>query len=234
MSKPVACTAIIAALPREVAALVKGWGRRPVGHDIAARNVFVWTRSDAVVAVAGMGAARVALACEAAIAAAPVTRLISAGLAGACDPALRVGDILRASVVIDAKTGERFEATGSDKSAVVVTGAAIASVREKMRLREAYGAAAVEMEAATVARIAQAHGLAFRAVKAISDEAGFAMEGLERFATSDGQFREGAFAVHAALRPRMWGPVMALGRNSARAIHALTGTLTEALRTEID
>ena len=217
--------AIIAALQRELSALVKGWERCE-----AARNIFVWTRGDAVAACAGMGAARVALACEAAMRAGEVKTLVSAGLAGACDPALRVGDVVHASVVVDAKTGERFEAGGAGSDAVVVTGAKIASVQEKARLRETYGAAAVEMEAAAVARIARAHGLEFRAVKAISDEANFAMEGLERFATSDGQFREGAFALHASLRPWTWGEVMTLGRNSAKAVRSLN----EALRAEID
>lgn len=217
--------AIIAALPREVAGLVKDWERREIS-----RNVFVWTQGVSVVACAGMGAVRVTLACEAAMKAVTVTTLISAGLAGACDPELRVGDVVHAAMVIDAKTGERFETAVPDCNAVVVTGAAIASVREKRRLRETYGAAAVEMEAAAVARIAHAHGLEFRAVKAISDEAGFAMDGLERFASEDGQFREGAFALHMALRPWRWGEVMALGRNSAKAVRALT----EALRAEID
>ena len=160
----------------------------------------------------------------------PVTALVSAGLAGACDPSLRAGDVVRASVVVDAKTGERFEAAGSESGAIVVTGTSIASVREKARLREAYGAAAVEMEATAAARIARAHGLEFRAVKAISDEADFAMEGLEQFADGDGKFREGAFALHAALRPWMWGEVMMLGRNGAKALRALT----EAIHAEID
>lgn len=221
--------AIIAALPREVSALVKGWERREL-----ARNVFVWTQDDIVVACAGMGASRAVLACEAAMKTAPVTALISAGLAGACDPALHVGDVVRAGVVIDVKTGERFEAAEPSGGAVIVTGAAIASAREKARLREAYGAAAVEMEAAAVARIAQAHGMRFRSVKAISDEAEFAMQGLEGFVTEDGQFREGAFAFHAALRPWRWGEVMALGRNSAKAVRALGGALNDALRGEVD
>jgi adenosylhomocysteine nucleosidase len=217
--------AIIAALPREIAALVKGWQ-----HCEAAHNVFLWTCGNAVVACAGMGATRAALACEAARKAAPIATLISAGLAGACDPALRVGDAVRGSVVIDAKTGERFAAERSQQSSVIVTGGAIASVREKQRLREAYDAAAVDMEAATVARIAGAHGLQFRAIKAISDEAEFAMDGLQRFATPDGQFREVAFAAYVAIRPQTWGQAITLGRNSSRAIRALN----DALRAEID
>jgi adenosylhomocysteine nucleosidase len=217
------CPAIIAALPREVGALVKGWER----HELAGR-VTIYTNGIAVVACAGMGGARAALAVEAAMAAMPVTALVSAGVAGACDPVLRVGEIVRAGVVIDSRTGERFADPQCEQ--VLVTADAVAGVREKARLFASYQAAAVDMEAAAVARIARAHGLPFRAIKATSDDAGFEMEGLSRFATADGQFREAAFALHTALRPRQWGKAIALARNSSTAIAALT----EALRSELD
>lgn len=233
--------AIIAALPREVGALVKGWQR----HELAG-HVTVYTNGNAVVACAGMGGARAALAVEAAMAAMPVTALISAGLAGACDPTLRAGEIVRSSVVIDSRTGERFHggerdddltgerdggrSCGPESGLVLVTADAVAGVREKARLFASYNAAAVDMEAAAVARLARAHGLPFRAIKAISDEADFEMEGISRFATADGQFREAAFALHTALRPRQWGKAIALARNSGAAIRALT----EALRAELD
>ena len=67
---------IIAALPREVAALVQGWQRRQ-GPD----GVVVYTDGRAVVACAGMGAARAELAVAAAMATIPLTRLVSVGLA---------------------------------------------------------------------------------------------------------------------------------------------------------
>jgi hypothetical protein len=56
------------------------------------------------------------------------------------------------------------------------------------------------------------------------------MEELARFSTAEGQFREAAFALHVALRPAMWSKVIALGRNSSKAVDALT----EALRGELD
>jgi len=210
--------AMIAALPREVKGLVRGWDVRE-----PAKNVFVWTNGKAIVACAGMGAARVALAVDAARKAGPVTALISIGLAGACDPSLKVAEIVRAGVVVDARTGERFD--DSQFRQVLVTADAVASVKEKARLFASYGAAAVDMEAAAVARLARAHGLWFAAVKVISDEAGFELEGMGRFATADGQFREGAFAAYAAVRPWMWGKLIALGRNSSRAVAALTAEI---------
>jgi len=217
--------AIVAALPREVSALAKGWDRRELSG-----RVVVYTNGHAVVACAGMGAGRAELAVKAAMDAMPVTALISVGLAGACDSALRVGEIVRAGVVIDSRTGERFCNSSSELGQVLVTGDMIASVREKARLHTLYGAAAVDMEAAAVARVARARGLEFKAIKAISDEADFEVEGLARFATADGQFREGAFALHAALRPALWGKVVALGRNSSKALAALT----EVLESELD
>ena len=216
-------TGIIAALPREVAPLVKGWKCEKLPG-----NRTLYMRDNVVVACAGMGPSQVALAVTAARALLPLTELISVGLAGACNPALRVGDVVRAGVVIDRNTGERF--LDEQYETVLVSTSTILSIAEKERLRVAYGAAAVDMEAATVARLARAHGLKFRAIKVISDAADFDMGGLSGFATEDGQFREGAFALHAAVRPWMWGRLMALARNSSKAVTALN----EAVRAELD
>jgi adenosylhomocysteine nucleosidase len=74
---------------------------------------------------------------------------------------------VRAGVVVDARTGERF--SNSEHRQVIVTVATIAGVAEKRRLFETYNANAVDMEAATVARMAQANGLGFAAIKTVSD-----------------------------------------------------------------
>jgi len=216
------CPAVIAALPREVRALVKGWEL----HTLPGR-VAVYTNGEAVVACAGMGAARAAVAVQAAMERMPVTVLLSVGLAGACDPALRVGDIVRAGVVIDGQTGERFENSRFDE--VLVTTGTIASVSEKRKLRNANLADAVDMEASAVARLAQALGLEFHAIKAISDEADFEMGGLSQFCGPDGHFREAAFALHVAARPALWRKAIALGRNSESALRSLTEAIAGGL-----
>jgi adenosylhomocysteine nucleosidase len=212
--------AVIAALPREIAGLVRGVA---ADAELRRRGVFLYRVEGAVVVAAGMGAGRVALAVEAAMAAAPVTVLLSVGVVGACDPKLRAGDVIRAGVVVDARTGERYD--NSQYRQVLVTAAEIASVAEKRRLFASYYASAVDMEAATAGRMARAHGLYFAAIKTISDEAEFELPELARFATSEGQFREWAFAAHAALRPAMWGKVVGLAKGSDLAIAALTREL---------
>jgi adenosylhomocysteine nucleosidase len=214
--------AVVAALPREIAGLVRGTRADAV---LLKRGIYLHRISGAVVVAAGIGGARVTLAVEAALAMGDIEVVLSAGLAGACDASLRSGSVVEANVVVDSRTGERFESvvkpSSEDRRITLATVASVASVREKRRLLESYGAAMVDMEAATVGRLAVAHGVAFRAIKGISDEHDFDMEALAAFAGKEGQFRTGAFALHTALRPATWSRTMKLGRDSARALRAL-------------
>ena len=216
----------IAALTREIAGLVKGW---QTDESLAGRGIDLYWHEDAVAVCAGMGASRAALAVEAALALGPASELVSVGWAGACNRQLRVGDVIKADIVVDAKTGERYfsartRATGEDLR-IVATVAVPAGAQEKARLAEAYYAAAVDMEAATVARLARARDLPFYAIKAISDGAEFEMPDMARFTSPRGQLREAAFGFHIALRPALWKPVLSMAKGSKLA--------AEHLRSEI-
>jgi adenosylhomocysteine nucleosidase len=112
----------------------------------------------------------------------------------------------------------------------IATTGSIASVREKARLSEAYNAALVDMEAATVARLARAHNLRLHVIKAISDDHEFELASLGRFEGKNGTFRTRAFALHTALHPATWSSAMTLGRNSAAALKALHIRLEPLLR----
>jgi len=210
--------AIIAALPREIAGLTQGTTAEP---DLRRRGIHLHRSASAVVVAAGMGSARVTLALEAALRDSGVELLVSTGLAGACSPETVAGEAVEASTVIDAKTGERFHCDTSGPQRVLVTSETIAGLREKARLLATYNAALVDMEAATVARLAAAKGLRFRAIKGISDAHDFEMESMSRFADARGHFRTGAFALHTALRPGSWQSAMRLGRESTRALTQL-------------
>jgi adenosylhomocysteine nucleosidase len=86
------------------------------------------------------------------------------------------------------------------------------------------------MEAATVARLARAHRLRFRVIKAVSDDYDFELASLAKFEGKQGSFRTGAFALHTALRPATWSAAMTLGRNSAAALRALNAELEPLVR----
>ncbi len=216
-------TALIAALPRELAGLTRGWTRL----ETTGEGVQVFEGANGLAVCAGMGCDRVSKAVEAALQSGGIERLMSVGLAGACADDLEVGQVLTFRTVVDVRSGERFTADGED--GVLATAPGLAGVTEKRRLQESYRAAAVDMEAACVGRLARAHGLCFGALKAISDDARFSLDGLDQFATADGQFREMAFAWHTALHPKRWRSTVQLGRNSAIALRALTTAMLEEL-----
>ena len=216
--------AIIGALPREVAGLV-----RCIKPDAALKRegVYLYRLQDAVVVCAGMGMLRATVAVRAALAQGGVRTLVSAGLAGGCDPALAAGSVVCVGTVVDILNGARYPSSGA--GGVLVTTDSIAGISEKQRLFSSYGAAVVDMEAATVARLAQTNGLAFRALKAVSDAHDFELSALSRFASPHGHFRTRAFALHTALRPHRWRQTMQLGAGSQKALRNLTQSMKELL-----
>jgi adenosylhomocysteine nucleosidase len=213
--------AIVAALEREVRALVKEWRVNEKASD--GRRFRFFEKDDSVVVCGGIGAEAARRAAEAVIAIYAPKLIYSAGFAGALDPALKVGDVVRPRRVINAGDGS---STNLDQGeGVLVTFGSIASREQKAKLRDSFGARAVDMEAAAVARAAAARGIGFAVVKVISDEFDFSFPCMERFIDSCGQFRAGRFAWFTALRPWLWPQVARLAWNGNRASLALCRSL---------
>ncbi len=217
--------AIVVALEREVSPLVAKWRR--VDQEFDDRHFICFEQGSAVLICGGIGQEAARRATEAIAVKYHPELLVSAGFAGALDPNLRVGEIITPSRVIDAKDSSRTEIPSG--SGVLVSGSATAGAAQKAKLASSYGAQAVDMEAAAVARGAQKHGIAFAALKAISDERDFEMPSMDRFVSSSGQLRSGAFVLFALLRPWLWPSVFRLARNSAKASRALCFELSRLI-----
>jgi adenosylhomocysteine nucleosidase len=220
--------AIVAALEREVRPLVQGWMVREIEHD--GRRYQLFESGDASLICGGIGAQAARRATEALIQEVRPGRVISVGFAGALDAAMKVADVLEPGLVVNAADGARTE-TGSGQG-TLVSYSAVADRDQKQRLAKAYGAIAVDMEAAAVAQGAQVHGAEFGALKVISDAAEFTMPPVERFISGDGQFRSAGFAAHVAMRPWLWGRTVVLAQNGARASRALCATIEDYLKRE--
>ncbi len=220
--------AIIAAMEREVRPLIRSWKVRMIEHG--GRRYRLFENGDAAVICGGIGAEVARRATEAVIREINPVRVISAGFAGALDGSLQVGRILEPRTVINAADGVRTE-VGSGEG-ILVTCASVAGKEQKIRLGKVYGASAVDMEAAAVAQGAQARGVEFAALKAISDAADFRLPAMDRFVANDGSFHTVKFACHVALRPWLWGTTVALARNTSKASHALCGALVSYLGRE--
>ena len=109
--------------------------------------------------------------------AAGATALLSFGLAGGLDPALRPGDIVVPSAVVSRDVAFNADAAlmahiGCAASHRLLGADAIAAdAATKQRLWRQTGAAAVDLESGAVARAATAHGLPFAVLRAICDAA---------------------------------------------------------------
>ncbi|MGA9563964.1 MAG: hypothetical protein WBS19_00445 [Candidatus Korobacteraceae bacterium] len=214
--------AVVAAMRRELAPLLRGkQAMRVDGLDF-----FEFNRG--VVAVGGIGRKAARRAVEAVIARYEPEVIISAGIAGALRPRLKVGDVIRSRGVIDADSGRTFAAGGDPR---VVTVSSVNGSAQKKTIAQRWNfAEAVDMEASAVAEASQSRGIWFAAIKAISDELDFAMPPVDQFVDSAGKFETARFAVYIAMRPKWWSAVGQLNANSRLAAM----NLSDAVRHLID
>jgi len=218
--------AIVAALEREVAALLQNCSR--IQREYEGRKFTFFERDDAVVVCGGIGMEPARRATQAVIALYQPVRVQSVGFAGALDAGLRIGDIFTPSVVLDARDGSRVPLDGGEGT--LLTFLAVAGAEQKLKLAQAYGARAVDMEASAVATAARAHGIAFGATKVISDTLDFEMPGMARFINAEGQFKTASFVLFAVLRPWLWPRVAVLASNSNKAANRLAAHLESFLK----
>jgi adenosylhomocysteine nucleosidase len=218
---------IVAAIPAELKPLVSGWWHTK--NDSGADS---WTGTaggrECIAVAAGMGAQAATRACQAIFASGPVDVLISVGWAGSLTCGLKPPAACEVSEVVDTQTGERF-ATGQEAGYRLVTLDHVADVEEKRRLAGTYEAVLVDMEAATVGRLARAQNVRFLCCKGISDGATDVLPDFSRFIDAKGQLRMPAFLAHVAVRPRYWGNLAQLGSNSGKAAEELQRLIRSVL-----
>ena len=161
--------------------------------------------------------------------------VVSFGLAGGLDPALRAGDLLIATDVIAGiarwPTEERVTwalaarlAEGSTPprlGRVAGSDTVVSDPAAKAALHET-GAAAVDMESHVAAQFASDHGLPFGVVRVICDPAGRALPPLAQNALEAQGHVDIAGIVRSLVRqPSQIGALIGLGRDFATALVAL-------------
>jgi nucleoside phosphorylase len=116
----------------------------------------------------------------------PAGRVVSFGLAGALHDGLSVGDVLDATRVVDEHGAVLWEGAGLGvgRHATILGGNALVhDSSERRRLHEASGADAVDMESGVLARSGRLAGV----VRAVSDDAASAIEGVDSTVHADGR-----------------------------------------------
>jgi adenosylhomocysteine nucleosidase len=214
---------IIAALERELAPLVRTWQMRRFCHD--SHSYRVHEHEDLVAVAGGIGHGAASRAAHAMIARYRPQLLISVGVAGSLHPGLKAGTVFVPNLIFNSQTEAAYLADCG--SGVLVTSSEIVVGAARRGLAVKFHAAAVDMEAAAVAEAAQQQGIGFRCVKAISDEADFAMPPLDQFVDEAGQFNAAKFVLWATIRPNHWPGIVTLARNTKRAARALGAWLAK-------
>jgi adenosylhomocysteine nucleosidase len=211
---------IIAALSGELKPLVRGWSRQANGAFL--------TQSGNVVTIAvakGMGAARAEQAVAVAESYGHLDALASIGWAGGASCGIQPGTAYEVGEVIDAVTGERYAASMKASPIKLVTLDHVAGRDEKRRVAETYGASLVDMEAATVARLARAKNIPFYCWKTVTDIATEDLPDFNSFLNHEKQLRTRQLATYALTRPRYLAPLLRMGKNSRSGADALGQTL---------
>jgi adenosylhomocysteine nucleosidase len=240
---------IVAAMAGELKPLVRGWQHeRRVGVNLWRKG---FDEGEWVAACAGAGVEAATRAFAEAERDGGVDAAISTGWAGALSDEFVPGRAYRVSGVLDARTGERFEAEVAGDSGErfprsqnrdpghpdfsdfpgvwLVTSPKVADEAEKRRLVAAYGAGLVDMEAAGVARLALMRGIPFYCVKGISDGVGDKLPDFNRFISPSGQFQLVRLIVFVLLRPWHWPALARMGENSRKAAQGIRESLLDIL-----
>ncbi len=148
----------------------------------------------------------------------PEGSLVSFGLAGSLGE-LQIGDVLDATRVVDETGATLWEGPGlgvrGARGGVVLGGDVLVhDATERERLRQASGADAVDMESGVLARSGRLAGV----VRAISDDAGSTVAGVDTTVHADG--RTNVAGLLRWVFARRGGAIRSM-RDAVRALHAL-------------
>jgi adenosylhomocysteine nucleosidase len=212
--------------------------------------------AQALLVAGGVGAERAARAAESILQAWKPDLLTIAGVAGALSPSLKVGDVVIANAVYTAGDPLRPSVIPAALHRPTQTGPLLCLDRVLVTAGEKHAAfappehptpntqhptlntqhptppLAVEMETAAAARVAEAHGVPWAAVRAISDTAGESLPlDFNRLRDADGDLRTSRVALAALARPGSIPGLLRLGRNTGIAAEALACFLDHWLAT---
>ncbi len=216
--------AIVAAMEREIAPLVRGW------EMILGPRYHYYERGNVIVVCGGIGQKCARNAAESVLTFRQPAVVISAGLAGSLRRDLPVGTLIVPTKVL--RPDSDLEVTIEGGAGTLLSIDSVASPAAKQQFAGKYKADAVDMEAAAVAAVARGKGARFLAIKAISDELGFEMPAMDAFIGPNGEFHTARFALHTVVRPGTWPLVRKLQRNTNKAVQVLCDALAKIGRAD--
>ena len=246
--------AIFMATPEEVKPLLDtysiDWNGGIQLDGLGTSSPIVWhVRSqNALVCLCGMGRERALESAQLVIRRFKSSTLISAGFCGALAASLKAGQVVGAETLLNTvypqPSGLGLEILHKLSIEKAVPGSAIrlvkaftsakviSTVKEKTALLSRFGADVVDMEASAIAAAAQKFNLPWNAIKAVSDEASFAMPlNFNDFSDGEsGQVNKNKVIFEVIKRPVLIPRLCRLAENSSKAAKNLAVFLDIFLR----
>lgn len=213
---------------RELRPLVRALGLQP----ITLGGTTAWRGAGVIAATVGVGpemARHGALRVLEASAGSGASGVLVIGVAGACDPALKIADVLAPMTVVDAGTGAVFEPQPFLPGARQAGRAGVLATVPRIGAPVPPGASAVDMETAAIAAVCVEHRVAWDVRRAVSDLPGTLPATIGTVLRADGRTDAGALARLLLRRPADGLTLARLGRDASRAIAAATASALAAL-----
>ncbi len=224
---------VVAAMPREL---------RPLARKLRLRRASIaglpaWRGHGVVAAAVGVGPARAGGGTAQVLGAVAARRVVVTGVAGALDPALEVGDLVRPATVVDVGSGSvHTPGTMEARAGVLATvdraylaGRGPDGAASLPQLPD--GATAVDMETAAIAAVCEANRIPWDVVRAVSDVPGTLTAEVASLLRPDGR-ADVAAAARVVLRdPKVIGRLVRLGLDTARATRAASAAVISDLAT---
>lgn len=205
---------LMAAMPRELR-LVARVRRLRAGPFC---GLPAWHGHGVLAVAVGVGPARAGVSAGRVLDEIDAQLVLVIGVAGAVDPALAVGDLVRPARVVDARSGRVFVPTRSaPRSGLLAT---VEQVSASGPLPD--GTTAVDMETAAIAAAAEERGVQWDVLRAISDTGNVLTPEVAALLRPDGRADLLGAARLVVRSPSVAGRLVRIGLGSSRAVRAAT------------
>lgn len=185
------------------------------------------------VVVTGMGATRARDVTAQALDRHPRSLVLTAGFAGALDPALRIGQVVfeaDAHTPSGATIAAALQRAGARPARFHCADRVAVTAADKAQLRQSTRADVVEMESAAIRALCRQRGIPSATIRAISDEAAVDLPiDFNAVVDETQQLRPWKMARWILRHPASLGGLIQLQRHTQQAARALAQTLLEGL-----
>jgi adenosylhomocysteine nucleosidase len=226
--------AVLAPMVSELKPVVRAFGLVPAANERdAKRHAGRVGGVDVVATMTGIGTRPAAETTERVLGAESVDHVMVVGIAGGVGAAVKVGDVVIPSVVVDGPSGAEFrpaELAGIEGRGRLVTSDDFNVEDDELAELEAAGVVAVDMETAAVAAVCEKRGCPWSVVRAISDMANDHPigEAVMNLARPDGSADVPGVLRYLSAHPAKLPQLVKLGRDSQLAAKVAAQTAARA------